>query len=62
MVISEVGPIKDMDGYTIGYDFRPASSRWFLTFKEAIGAAEIAFNSSLNSGFHEVSADARSGN
>jgi hypothetical protein len=62
LVISEVGPIKDRDGNTIGYDVRPASRQWFLTFKEALSAAEIALNSSLDSGFHEVSADTSVGN
>jgi hypothetical protein len=47
VVISEVRPTKDKDDFTIGYDFHPVSRQWFLTLKEAISAAEIAFNSSL---------------
>jgi hypothetical protein len=31
--------------------------QWFLAFEKAIDAAEVAFNSGLNSGFHEVYAD-----
>jgi hypothetical protein len=59
---SEIGPTKDKDGYNIGYAFPPASWLWFLTFKEAISAAEIAFNASLDSGFHEVRPDTRAVN
>jgi hypothetical protein len=62
VIISEVRPTKDRDGFTIGYHVRPVSQQWFLTFEEAISAAEVAFNSGLDSGFHEVNADTSVGN
>jgi hypothetical protein len=57
VIISEVRPTKDRDGFTIGYHVHPVSQQWFLTFEEAISAAEVAFNSGLDSGFREVNAD-----
>jgi hypothetical protein len=61
VVISEVRPTKDKDDFNIGYNFYPVSQQWFLMLKEAINAAETALNSSLVSGFNEVSADTSAG-
>lgn len=57
IVISEVGPTRDKDGYTTGYDLHSVVWKRYVTLKEAISAAEIAFDSSLRLGFYEVVAD-----
>ena len=62
VVISEVRAKQDTDGYIIGYDFHLISQRWFMTFKEAISAAEVSFQSSLKSGFYEVVVVTSAGN
>jgi hypothetical protein len=62
VVIPEVGPTKDKDGYTTGYDFHSVSRKRYLTLEEVISAAEIALNSSLDSGFYEVIADTSADN
>jgi hypothetical protein len=57
VVISEVGPTRDKDGYTTGYHLHSVSWKRYLTLEEAISAAEIALQHSLDSGFYEVAAE-----
>jgi hypothetical protein len=46
-VISEVGPTRDKNGVTTGYDLRSVLWKRYITLKEGISAAEIAFDSEL---------------
>ena len=57
VITYEVGPVKDKDGNTIGYDFYPVLRKRYLTLEEGISAAEATLQSGLNSGFREVTAD-----
>jgi hypothetical protein len=57
LVITEVGPTRDKDGYTTGYDLHSVVWNRYVTLKESIGAAEIAFDSSLRLGFYEAVAE-----
>jgi len=57
VVISEVGPTKDKYGYTTGYHLHSVLWKRYVTLKEGISAAEIAFDSSLRMGFYEVVAN-----
>jgi hypothetical protein len=51
VVISEVGPTTDKYGFTTGYHLHSVSWQRYVTLKEGISEAEIAFDSSLRMGF-----------
>jgi hypothetical protein len=55
--IYEVRPTKLNDGDSLGYSYHAVSREWFSKVEGAIRVAEIAFQTSLNSGFHEVVAN-----
>jgi hypothetical protein len=57
VVTYEVGPVKGKEGNTIGYDFYPVLRKRYSTLEEGISAAETTVQSSLSSGFLEVTAD-----
>jgi hypothetical protein len=49
--IYEVRPTKLKDGDSVGYSYHAVSREWFSKVDGAIRVAEIAFQTSLNSGF-----------
>jgi hypothetical protein len=49
--IYEVRPTKLKDGDSVGYSYHALSREWFSKVDGAIRVAEIAFQTSLNSGF-----------
>jgi hypothetical protein len=57
VVISEVGPTRDKDGHTTGYDLHSVWWERYVTLEDGISAAEIVFDSSLRWGFYELVAD-----
>jgi hypothetical protein len=55
--IYEVRPKTLTDGDSVGYSYHAVSREWFSKVDGAIRAAEIAFQTSLNSGFTVVVAN-----
>jgi hypothetical protein len=55
--IYEVRPTNVKDGDSIGYSYHAVSREWFSKVEGAINVAEIAFQTSLNSGFTVVVAN-----
>jgi hypothetical protein len=55
--IYEVRPTKLLDGDDARYQFHPVSQQWFSKLEQGASVAEIAFRSSLKSGFTGVAAN-----
>ena len=60
VVISEIGPTTDKYGFTTGYHLHSVSWQRYVTLKQGISEAKIAFDSSLRMGFYEVVANTQS--